>query len=580
MCSFSRPVSRVALVDSAQTALGADSIPSYYPIIIMTEDHRRDTMIKLRWKQIISAGLAACLAVCFLPQLGRAGQAAETTVLVQETAALEERFDVAEGRTIEDAADATLATFYSDTITSATDSRIASMLSAIGNQTFPAGISASTVKGQLQYFITGGPWAAIGGGKFPYPNNSGVYYENITDGVYTKTVRGTGCFAYEKFVSLVIYSTDGAKKMEGEAAGRMTAAGLKAFLQAQAQAGEHLRVDGKHSALFISCNDQGLYYLDYRTDTNPYITLSYATYANFANKCNEVGKQVWLYNVNTAQNSDGPVAPETYTVQFDPAGGTVWPMAKIVTYGSAVGEMPKPSRTGHAFNCWYFEQGGIRYKVEPTTLYNLHRDCTFKALWDVQTTPVDEPSSWAAAEVQAARNLGLIPGEMQAKYTTNITRGEFCKLIINMLERVSGRQIEDLLAEGGLSPSPTTFTDTSDSDILAAYAMGIVRGIGDKRFNPGGSITRQEAAVMLMRSYYGPDVDNAEGIPPVYYTDGDQIASWGKNGVYLASVMKDPQSGTPVMQGLGGGVFAPRGTYTREQAYLTILRLYRFLTEG
>ena len=40
------------------------------------------------------------------------------------------------------------------------------------------------------------------------------------------------------------------------------------------------------------------------------------------------------------------------------------------------------------------------------------------------------------------------------------------------------------------------FTDTDNADILAAHALGIVNGTSKTTFNPGGSITRQEAAVL------------------------------------------------------------------------------------
>ena len=50
--------------------------------------------------------------------------------------------------------------------------------------------------------------------------------------------------------------------------------------------------------------------------------------------------------------------PNTYTITFDPNGGTVEPASKTVTYGSAYGELPVPVREGHTFVGWYTSPEG------------------------------------------------------------------------------------------------------------------------------------------------------------------------------------------------------------------------------
>lgn len=688
---------------------------------------------------------------------------------------------------------ANAATYYSATIQQASDSRIPAMLNAVSNQAFPSAVAVSDVKSKLSYFILEGPWAAIDGSKFPYPNNAPEYFVTITDGTYTKTVRGKGCFAYASFVSQVIYGTTGDRLNLSEAAGKMTENGLKSFLKEYAQAGEHIRVDGSHSLAFISSTEDGFYYLDYRTDSNPYITLTYTTYSNFVKKCNEVGKQLWIYNANPQKNSQasagnepvlknsqastdgtsmyslyegtlsyqdagkfckehggtlacitsaaeqsvveamvkqfgsacwlgatdesgawlwvsgesfsyanwapyepsgtiangqkeaylgmhgsgasagkwndfqknstsvkgfvleaplgkialtsapkttiydlgqtlstegmtvlatykdgssrivtascavsgfdsqkegtqtitvsyagkttqfqvtvGEILSELFTIHFDANGGTVSPAAQTVEYGKAVGTLPVPTREGYDFYCWYFEQNGTRYMVEETTKYNVKRDSTFYAYWVKKPDTQDGPSDWAKTEVETADSLGLIPSDLKSKYQTEITRAEFCRLIVNMLEKVCEQDIADILKDAELVVDPNAFTDTNDPDILAAYTLGIIKGIGNQKFSPNGNITREDAATMLMRTYYGADMEDEAAVQPVNYADRSQIGSWARTGVDLASTMKDPVSGVAVMQGIGGNKFGPKGTYTREQAYLTILRLYRCLNE-
>lgn len=47
----------------------------------------------------------------------------------------------------------------------------------------------------------------------------------------------------------------------------------------------------------------------------------------------------------------------------------------------------------------------------------------------------DVPSSWAVDEVEAARENGLIPEELDEKYQENITRQEFCRLAVQLLKQ-------------------------------------------------------------------------------------------------------------------------------------------------
>ena len=66
---------------------------------------------------------------------------------------------------------------------------------------------------------------------------------------------------------------------------------------------------------------------------------------------------------------------------------------------------------------------------------------------------------------------------------------------------------------------------------------------------------------------------SVEGTLP--YLDEADIASYAREAVLWASRQTDLQSGKPVMQGVGQGRFDPLGQYTREQAVLTVLRLFR-----
>ena len=180
-----------------------------------------------------------------------------------------------------------------------------------------------------------------------------------------------------------------------------------------------------------------------------------------------------------------------------------------------------------------------------------------------QAKPAGFPSDWAAKEVSAAIAAGIVPQTLQADYTANITRREFCALAMEMLTVRTGKTAETLAAEKGTETAG--FTDCGDSQVLAACRLGIVSGVGNGKFAPDRSITRQEAAAMLTRA--AKVLDLTAGGTAAAFADSGDVADWAKEPVDFVSRLG-------VMGGVGNGKFAPAGTYTREQAIMTMLRLF------
>ena len=76
-------------------------------------------------------------------------------------------------------------------------------------------------------------------------------------------------------------------------------------------------------------------------------------------------------------------AVNTYTVTFDPNGGTVTPTSKTVTYGGTYGDLPAPVRDGYDFIGWYtaLSDGA---KIESTATVSITTNQTLYALWNAQ----------------------------------------------------------------------------------------------------------------------------------------------------------------------------------------------------
>lgn len=185
-----------------------------------------------------------------------------------------------------------------------------------------------------------------------------------------------------------------------------------------------------------------------------------------------------------------------------------------------------------------------------------------------------EMDGWAWEEASAAVEAGLVPPSLQALYRQDITRGEFCALVMRTVETALGESAERVVLErtGGTLDSfrrQQPFLDASGDDVIAAYALKIVDGRGGGRFDPYAPISRQEAAALLARTarVLGLDTGNAADAG---FADGGEVGKW-----FVADVNYVARA--EIMTGTGGGRFSPALRYTREQAYVTVYRLFGLL---
>ena len=87
--------------------------------------------------------------------------------------------------------------------------------------------------------------------------------------------------------------------------------------------------------------------------------------------------------------------------------------------------------------------------------------------------------------------------------------------------------------------------------------------MGDGRFEPHRSLKRSEAAKILTETAKLLGVQGAGGQYP--FTDRDSFG-WATEFIDFCGV-------NGIMNGVSGGGFGPNGTFSREQAVVTILRI-------
>ena len=58
------------------------------------------------------------------------------------------------------------------------------------------------------------------------------------------------------------------------------------------------------------------------------------------------------------------------------------------------------------------------------------------------------------------------------------------------------------------------------------------------------------------------------------FADEGQFADWASDSIVYISGLSDPTNSNRVMAGTGNGNFSPSGTYSRQQAILTVVRIF------
>ena len=299
----------------------------------------------------------------------------------------------------------------------------------------------------------------------------------------------------------------------------------------------------------------------------------------------------WWVNKNMTYNDIGPKNLRNADKILDQMQGVCDDYSWLVMCLCRAVDIPAAQVSGkrgtipHAWNMifadgrWFWAEPTFSYGNDYEREYNFDVGSLFLAgrITDTHTTnntsqftyTKDIPTDWAQTEVWEAICKGVVPFDLQSGYRDAITREDFCRLMTALVEKATGTDINSYVRSKGLTIT-APFTDTNTPEVLAAYALGIVKGSG-AAFNPNGSITRQEAAAMLART---ARVLGLSAGTPVRFADAGKISSWAVSEVDYISGITDPGTGKQIMGGVGSQRFDPLGSYTREQAIATALRLY------
>lgn len=216
-----------------------------------------------------------------------------------------------------------------------------------------------------------------------------------------------------------------------------------------------------------------------------------------------------------------------------------------------------------------FVNVGGQYNPE-TGMFEAYRDSF--SLYAVVENRVDfqdiEPvRHWASDAIHVLAAKGILNGRAEGEYDplATLTRAEFTVMLVKLLNIYDETAVE-------------TFEDVKDGSwyqpyIASAVKHGLIYGRDDETFDPDGSVSRAEMAVMASRalkqriSFIG-DVDTQAQFSK--YTDANHIYSGMQEDLALA-----------IREGIISGVaedkLQPHAASNRAEAAVIIYRLYQML---
>ncbi len=176
------------------------------------------------------------------------------------------------------------------------------------------------------------------------------------------------------------------------------------------------------------------------------------------------------------------------------------------------------------------------------------------------TAFTDIAGHWAKEDIEFVVSRGLFSGTSETKFSPNaaMTRGMF----VTVLGRLASADVSG-------------YAKSSFSDVKSdAYYMGyiewasknnIVNGVGNGRFAPDQSITREQMAVIM--SNYAKTIGYT--LPKVHVEN--TFADNGKISAYAKEAVKQMQM-AGVISGKNGNLFDPQGTATRAEVSAVLRR--------
>lgn len=249
-------------------------------------------------------------------------------------------------------------------------------------------------------------------------------------------------------------------------------------------------------------------------------------------------KAKYLKNDGTTEN----VASVKYDADAETVTLELSHFSEYVIYTEPQGSK-KPSSTGVVANV------GIKNNGEEKPAEEVKEPEETKE--PEEQTPVagkftDVPA-WAEKAVENLSNLGIVSGRGEGKFDPNgkVTRAEFAVMIARMFSL-------------DVADGESTFVDCTKDDwfaphVNAAAKAGFISGVGEGKFNPSATISRQDICTILGRAL------KVAATKDLSFADSADIAEYANEYVKAFAELG-------VVSGYENGTFAPKANASRAEA--------------
>ena len=215
------------------------------------------------------------------------------------------------------------------------------------------------------------------------------------------------------------------------------------------------------------------------------------------------------------------------------------------------------SRSGTANNSNLF-QAGFQNSQTTTNADPFKQTETQKTVTSQETATKskmgfsDTNGHWAKTAIDYVTSKGYFMGIGGGKFAPDetTTRGQF----VTVLGRMAQVKTKDY--------SSSSFSDVAISSYYGPYVewaakKQIVQGVGDGKYDPNRTISREEMALMI-RNFLKATGKNIKEKQAVSFSDQEEISPWAKDAVLEMAKLG-------LVKGTDKGEFEPRGPFTRAQ---------------
>lgn len=172
----------------------------------------------------------------------------------------------------------------------------------------------------------------------------------------------------------------------------------------------------------------------------------------------------------------------------------------------------------------------------------------------------DITNHWAKDSIEFVAARGLLNGTAEGKFSpnTSMTRGMF----VTALGRLANADVSGY--------KQSSFSDVKADSYYMGYVEwasknGIVSGIGDGKFAPDASITREQMAVIMQNYVKAIGFTLPKAHAENTFADNAKISTWAKDAVKSMQM-------AGILAGKNGNLFDPQGTATRAEVSAVLKR--------